>query len=92
MGAAHGLTGVTGAPPAVGEVVYNPENERIGPVIEVVVAPGGQVAEIVIDVGEYLGSGDKNVPVPVSDIRTDTRPLTLDRTWAQLRQAASYRP
>jgi hypothetical protein len=91
-GAAHDLTGVTGAPPAVGEVVYNRENERIGPVIEVVVAPDGQVADIVIDVGGYLGSGDKNVLIPVNDIRTDPRPLTLDRTRAQIRQAANYRP
>jgi sporulation protein YlmC with PRC-barrel domain len=74
----------------LGSSVYDANNQKLGTVQDLVIAKGGQVDEIVVDVGSFLGMGGKNVAVKMSDVKTDNNRLTLDRTKEQLAQAPTY--
>ncbi len=45
--------------------VYNDQNQRIGKIDDLVIAPDGTVSVAVIDVGGFLGVGRHRVAVPV---------------------------
>jgi sporulation protein YlmC with PRC-barrel domain len=74
----------------IGDAVYDGNDQKIGDVIDIVLDNDGTVAAVVIGLGDDLGMGDKNVAVPMNDIHTDHRYMTLDRSRDQLRQSASY--
>jgi sporulation protein YlmC with PRC-barrel domain len=74
----------------IGADVYDRDNKKLGDVQDVVLDKSGRVAAVVVNVGGFLGMGTKNVAVKFSDIKFDNRRLTLDRTKAQLQQAANY--
>jgi sporulation protein YlmC with PRC-barrel domain len=74
----------------IGNSVYDVQNRDIGSVKDLVLDRDGRVAEVVVDVGSFLGIGGKYVAVPPSDITTDNNRLTLDRTKEQLQQMAEY--
>jgi sporulation protein YlmC with PRC-barrel domain len=74
----------------IGSSVYDTNNQKLGTVQDLIVAKGGQVEEIVVDVGSFLGMGGKDVAVKMSDVKTDNNRLTLDRTKEQLAQAPAY--
>ena len=75
----------------IGSTVYDVQNRNIGRVKDLVLDKNGKVADVVVDVGSFLGVGGKYVAVNVSDIKTDNNRLTLDRTKDQLQQMAAYR-
>jgi sporulation protein YlmC with PRC-barrel domain len=75
----------------VGAKVYDRDNRSIGTVKDVVLDKSGKVDSVVIGVGGFLGVGDKNVAISMSDIKFDNNRLTLDRSKEQLQQAANYR-
>jgi sporulation protein YlmC with PRC-barrel domain len=75
----------------IGASVYDLHNQKIGDVKDLVLDKSGKVADVVVDVGAFLGMGGKNVAVHMSDIKTDNNRLTLDRTKSQLQQVAEYR-
>jgi sporulation protein YlmC with PRC-barrel domain len=75
----------------VGAKVYDRDNQSMGSVKDIVLDKDGKVANVVVGVGGFLGVGDKDVAVPLSAIKFDNNRLTLDRTKAQLQQAANYR-
>ena len=74
----------------IGATVYDSQNQKIGPVQDIVLDKDGRVADVIVDVGGFLGIGGKNVAVKYSDIKTDNNRLTLNRTKDQLRQAANF--
>jgi sporulation protein YlmC with PRC-barrel domain len=74
----------------IGATVYDRNNQKIGSVQDLVLNRDGAVAQVVVDVGRFLGMGGKNVAVKFSDIKTDNNRLTLDRTKDQLQQMAAY--
>jgi sporulation protein YlmC with PRC-barrel domain len=74
----------------IGSSVYDVNNQKLGTVRDLVIGKGGQVNEVVVDVGSFLGIGGKDVAVKTSDIKTDNNRLTLDRTKEQLAQAPAY--
>src|SRR5579863_1526949 len=74
----------------IGASVYDRNNEKIGSVQDLVLNKDGTVAQVVVDVGTFLGMGGKNVAVKFGDIKTDNSRLTLDVTKDQLRQMAPY--
>ena len=41
--------------------VYNPSNEKIGDISELIVGRDGRVAAVVVGVGGFLGIGEHNV-------------------------------
>ena len=48
----------------VGASVYNDENQRIGKIEDMIVAPDGKVAVAIVDVGGFLGLGKHRVAIP----------------------------
>jgi sporulation protein YlmC with PRC-barrel domain len=75
----------------IGSSVYDEQNRSIGKVKDLVLNKDGTVADVVVDVGSTLGMGGKDVPIRLSDIKTDNNRLTLDRTKEQLQRMAEYR-
>jgi len=51
----------------------------------------GKVAEVVINVGSFLGMGGKYVAVRMSDLNANNDRLTFDMIKQQLQQMAEYR-
>jgi sporulation protein YlmC with PRC-barrel domain len=74
----------------IGGTVYDENNQKIGDVKDLILDKDGKVADVVLDVGGFLGMGGKHVAVKMSDIKTDNNRLTLDRTKDELQQAANY--
>ena len=74
----------------IGSAVYDLQNRDIGKVKDLILNKDGNLDNVVLDVGSFLGMGGKYVAVPLSDIKTDHNRLTLDRTKEQLQQMAAY--
>jgi sporulation protein YlmC with PRC-barrel domain len=74
----------------IGSSVYDAQSQKLGTVQDLVIAKGGEIDKVIVDVGSFLGMGGKNVAVKISDIKTDNNRLTLDRTKDQLAQAPAY--
>jgi sporulation protein YlmC with PRC-barrel domain len=56
----------------IGAAVYNDQNQRIGKIEDMIVAPDGKLSVAIIDVGGFLGIGTHRVAIPVdqfSDIK-----------------------
>jgi sporulation protein YlmC with PRC-barrel domain len=74
--------------------VYDPSNNKIGDVSDLVLDSSGQVRMAVIGVGGFLGIGKKEVAVPFHDLKVASRDgkeeLTLDRTKDELKAAPAY--
>jgi sporulation protein YlmC with PRC-barrel domain len=74
----------------IGSRVYDLQNRNIGKVRDLIVDRDGMIDFVIVDVGTFLGTGGKRVPVKLSDLKTDNNRLTLDVTKEQLRQMADY--
>jgi hypothetical protein len=57
---------------------------------DLIVDRDGTIDFVIVDVGTFLGTGGKRVPVKLSDFKTDNNRLTLDVTKEQLQQMADY--
>jgi sporulation protein YlmC with PRC-barrel domain len=77
--------------PMIGEVVFDADADKVGDVTEVIFDPNGNVAEVVIGVGDFLGAGEKNVAVPPRQVATAEDRVTVGLNKDQLRQAKNYR-
>lgn len=53
----------------IGVDVYNNQNEKIGEIDELIMTSNGQVTGAVIGVGGFLGLGERNVMVPLNQLR-----------------------
>jgi hypothetical protein len=80
----------TGPSPAIGDAVYDANGQEIGPVLTFVVDPNGQVQTLIISVGDYLGTGEKTVAVPRSEIAAGSSHPIFNRSKDELRQAQNY--
>lgn len=81
----------------MGQQIYGPDNESIGEVSDLVLRDDGQTRSALIDVGGFLGVGEKEVAIPFSDIKVAPNPdnanaprLTVAMTREQLEQAPAY--
>jgi hypothetical protein len=79
-----------GPSPGIGDTVYDPNGQEIGPILTLLVDPNGQVQSVIISVGDYIGSGEKTVAAPRSDITGDSGHPILNRNRNELRQAQNY--
>jgi sporulation protein YlmC with PRC-barrel domain len=77
--------------PMIGQAAYDTDSNKVGDVTEVIFAPSGDVAEIVIGVGDFLGTGEKNVAVPARQVTMANDRVTVAMNKDQLRQASNYR-
>lgn len=53
----------------IGVDVYNNQNEKLGEINELIMSPNGQIAGAVIGVGGFLGMGERNVMVPLNQLK-----------------------
>lgn len=65
----HEQPGVWRASKLIGLNIYNPGNEKIGDINEVMVDASGRVKSVIIGVGGFLGMGERNVAVPFEDLK-----------------------
>ena len=75
----------------IGASVYDPSDQKIGAVDELVLNPDGKVADIVIGVGGFLGAGEKRVAVPMADLKRGKNDhFVLAATKDSLKQMANF--
>ncbi len=76
--------------------VSNPAGERLGTVNEVMLAPDGRMAALIVGVGRDLGFGEKLIAVPFNAARMQGRPdgtrLVIDATKESVGSAPAYEP
>ena len=48
--------------------VYDPNNNKIGEIMDVLVEPSGQVNAAIVGVGGFLGTGEKDIAVKFSTL------------------------
>jgi hypothetical protein len=75
--------------------VYDRSNAKIGEIMDVLVAPGGQVNAVIVGVGGFLGAGEKDVAVSFNSIKQTMKDnkiyLTMDTTKDALKNAAGFK-
>src|ERR1700712_1902748 len=70
-----------------GLTVYNPQNDEIGKIVDLILDPHAVVTTAIVSVGAYLGTSDRLVAIPLETIRfpnssTTTGSLSPERKWA----------
>jgi sporulation protein YlmC with PRC-barrel domain len=78
-----------------GATVYDVQNQKIGDVKDVILDRNGRVADVILDVGAFLGMGGKLVAVSMNDIKVsfddNNKPkFAVDMTKEQLKSAQAY--
>ena len=75
--------------------VYDPSDNKIGDVKDVLVSADGKVTALIVSVGGFLGIGEKDVAVPFAAVKQktkDSKPyLTLDTTKDALKSAPGFK-
>jgi sporulation protein YlmC with PRC-barrel domain len=75
--------------------VYDPSNSKIGEIMDVLVAPDGQVNALIIGVGGFLGAGEKDVAVNFNAVKQTTKDnktyLTMNATKDALKSAPGFK-
>ena len=75
----------------IGAAVYDPADQKIGTVDELVLNPDGKVADVVIGVGGFLGAGEKRVAVPMAELKRGKNDhFVLAATKDSLKQMANF--
>jgi hypothetical protein len=74
--------------------VYDPSENKIGDVTDLLIDSNGNVTAAIIGVGRFLGVGKKDVAIPFRDLKFSTRDskdwLVLSRTKDELQMAPAY--
>jgi sporulation protein YlmC with PRC-barrel domain len=74
--------------------VYDPSDNKIGDVDDVLIDKEGHVTALIIGVGGFLGMGEKDVAIPFSDLRASEKNnkwyLVLNTTKDALKTASGY--
>ena len=74
--------------------VYDPSENKIGDVSDLIIDSDGNVTAAVISVGGFLGVGQKDVEIPFKELKITMRDgkdwLTLNRTKDELKSAPAY--
>jgi PRC-barrel domain protein len=75
--------------------VYDPKDEKLGEIMDLLVNPGGQIDAAIVGVGGFLGAGEKDVAVSFNAIKptkkNDKTYLTLDTTKDALNGAPGFK-
>jgi sporulation protein YlmC with PRC-barrel domain len=75
--------------------VYDPNQQKIGEIMDVLVNPSGQIEAAMVGVGGFLGAGEKDVAVSFNAIKAtkknDKTYLTLDTTKDALKNAPGFK-
>lgn len=75
--------------------VYDPNNNKIGQISDVLVDKSGKVSTLIIGVGGFLGAGEKEVAVPFEEVQATTKDnkvhLVMNTTKDALKSAPGFR-
>jgi len=76
--------------------VYDPQNNKIGEIMDVLVDREGKANAFVIGVGGFLGMGEKDVVVPFNAVKATTKDnnkwyLVINATKDQLKNAKGFK-
>jgi sporulation protein YlmC with PRC-barrel domain len=75
--------------------VYDPSDNKIGEIMDVLVSPEGRATALIIGVGGFLGAGEKDVAVPFSAVKHTMKDkkiyLTMDTTKDALKAAPGFK-
>jgi sporulation protein YlmC with PRC-barrel domain len=75
--------------------VYDPQQNKIGSVEDLLVQKDGQIAAAIVGVGGFLGAGEKDVAVPFSAIRNIQKDnkwyLTMNASKDELKNAPGWK-
>jgi sporulation protein YlmC with PRC-barrel domain len=75
--------------------VYDPHQNKIGDIDDVLVDESGKVTALIIGVGGFLGAGEKDVAVPFAAVKSEKKNdkwyLTLDESQDNLKNAVGYK-
>jgi sporulation protein YlmC with PRC-barrel domain len=75
--------------------VYDPNNNKIGEIMDVLVEPSGQINAAIVGVGGFLGAGEKDVAVNFSSIKPTMKSnkmyLTMDTSKDDLKKAPGFK-
>jgi hypothetical protein len=78
----------------VNQDIYNKAGERLGTIKDILKAPDDKMAAAVINVGRYLGIGDKDVAVSFSALQAEQRDgqrrIVIDATKDALQAAPAF--
>jgi sporulation protein YlmC with PRC-barrel domain len=71
--------------------VYDPSDNKIGEIMDVLVSPEGRATALIVGVGGFLGAGEKDVAVPFTAVKHTMKDkkiyLTMDTTKDALKSA-----
>jgi sporulation protein YlmC with PRC-barrel domain len=75
--------------------VYDPSDNKIGEIMDVLVSPEGRATTLIVGVGGFLGAGEKDVAVPFSAVKHTMKNkkiyLTMDTTKDALKSAPGFK-
>jgi len=75
--------------------VYDPSDNKIGEIMDVLVSPEGRATALIVGVGGFLGAGEKDVAVPFSAVKHTLKDkkiyLTMDTTKDALKAAPGFK-
>ena len=76
--------------------VYDPSNNKIGEIMDVLLDKSGKVTSLIIGVGGFLGAGEKDVAVPFEAVRVTTKnnkkfTLVMNTTKDDLKSAPGFK-
>jgi sporulation protein YlmC with PRC-barrel domain len=75
--------------------VYDPSDNKIGEIMDVLVSPEGRATALIVGVGGFLGAGEKDVAVPFSAVKHTMKNqkiyLTMDTTKDALKAAPGFK-
>lgn len=61
----------------MGKRVYNEANETVGSVGDLIVAPDGTLSYAIVEVGGFLGMGQREVAIPIKQFNMSEDKITL---------------
>lgn len=76
--------------------VYDPSDNKIGEIMDVLIDTGGRIQALIIGVGGFLGMGEKDVAVPFNAVKATTKDnnkyyLVMDATKDALKSAKGFK-
>ncbi len=68
-------TGLWQGSKLIGLNVYDPQNQKIGSIVQLMVDKDGKIQSVVIGVGGFLGMGERDVAVKFADLKWSNEPV-----------------
>jgi hypothetical protein len=76
----------------IGTNVYDPQNEKIGDIKQLMIDKDGKVDMVVIGVGGFLGMGEHDVAVKWSELKWSEQPVRTSAATTTTAPAGAARP